>query len=172
VLGGILAHRLGWRWIFWFLSIVSGLTLFGFLLFFPETLRKLVGNGSISASGVNRTVISVLRHRTSSPLDTVQRSRKGVLHMPNPMASLRVLFDRNTASTIFIGSAFYMLSMSLAASLSVLLISLYGLNELEAGIAYLPSGIGGLVGSQVSGRLVFRSVVGRVTNLNREASRS
>ncbi|KAI9869228.1 MAG: hypothetical protein M1813_000016 [Trichoglossum hirsutum] len=171
VLGGILAHRLGWRWIFWFLSIVSGLTLFGFLLFFPETLRKLVGNGSISASGVNRTVISVLRHRTSSPLDTVQRSRKGVLHMPNPMASLGVLFDRNTASTIFIGSAFYMLSMSLAASLSVLLISLYGLNELEAGIAYLPSGIGGLVGSQVSGRLLDRDYRNTAKEIGHEINR-
>jgi len=161
VLGGILADRLGWRWIFWFLSIVSGLSFFGLVLFFPETLRKLVGNGSISARGVNRTVMSVLRHRASDSLNTVQRPKKGMLHVPNPMASLRVLFDRNTASTIFIGSAFYMLSMSLAASLSVLLISLYGLNELQAGIAYLPSGIGGLVGSQVSGRPVFRYVVGR-----------
>ena len=105
--------------------------------------------------------MSVLRHRASDSLNTVQRPKKGMLHVPNPMASLRVLFDRNTASTIFIGSAFYMLSMSLAASLSVLLISLYGLNELQAGIAYLPSGIGGLVGSQVSGRPVFRYVVGR-----------
>ncbi|KAH0559296.1 hypothetical protein GP486_004188 [Trichoglossum hirsutum] len=156
VLGGVLAHRLGWRWIFWFLSIVSGLTFVGFVLFFPETLRKLVGNGSISARGINRTLVSVLRHRTSDPLNAAQRSKKGALYVPNPMASLRVLFDRNTASTIFIGSAFYMLSMSLAASLSVLLINLYGLNELETGFAYLPSGIGGLVGSQISGKLLDR----------------
>ncbi|KAH0536565.1 hypothetical protein FGG08_006573 [Glutinoglossum americanum] len=156
VLGGILAQRLGWRWVFWLLSIISGLNFLGLVLFFPETLRKLVGNGSIPAKGANRTIVSALRHRTSASLGTVQQSRERGFHVPNPMASLRLLFDRNTASTICIGSAFYMLSMSLAASLSVLLMDLYGLNELEAGLAYLPSGIGGLVGSQVSGKLLDR----------------
>ncbi|KAI9781779.1 MAG: hypothetical protein M1839_005772 [Geoglossum umbratile] len=156
VLGGALAQRLGWRWVFWFLTIVSGLNFLGFVLFFPETLRKLVGNGSIPAKGVNRTVVSVLRRRASLPPNAVQQTGKRELQMPNPMASLKVLFDRNTIFTIFIGSAFYMLTMSLAASLSVLFIDLYGLNELEAGLAYLPSGIGGLVGSQVSGKLLDR----------------
>lgn len=45
-LGGVLTHTLGWRWIFWFLSIISCPLWMLQLFFLPETLRKLVGNGS------------------------------------------------------------------------------------------------------------------------------
>ncbi|KAL7312101.1 hypothetical protein PS15m_007902 [Mucor circinelloides] len=50
VLGGIFSHELGWRWIFWLLVImVAPLWLFQIFLL-PETLRSLVGNGSIYAN--------------------------------------------------------------------------------------------------------------------------
>lgn len=52
VLGGILAQKAGWRWIFWLLSILSGFMLMGLVLFFPKTCRRLVGGGSAPATGV------------------------------------------------------------------------------------------------------------------------
>ncbi|ORZ21205.1 major facilitator superfamily transporter [Absidia repens] len=50
VLGGTISSTLGWRWIFGILAIFSGCLLL--LLFFclPETLRSLVGNGSVYAN--------------------------------------------------------------------------------------------------------------------------
>lgn len=47
VLGGILAEFLGWRAIFWFLTIMAGVYLIPFAITFPETGRNVVGNGSI-----------------------------------------------------------------------------------------------------------------------------
>lgn len=47
VLGGVIAEKLSWHWIFWLLSILSGAHLLGLLLFLPETSRKLVGNGRL-----------------------------------------------------------------------------------------------------------------------------
>ncbi|KAF8307811.1 MFS general substrate transporter, partial [Clavulina sp. PMI_390] len=63
VFGGLLNQNLGWRAIFWFLGILSGTVFIFFVLFFPETLRSLVGNGSIPASGLNRTAWSVISQR-------------------------------------------------------------------------------------------------------------
>ena len=38
ILGGILAQYGGWRWIFYFLLILSGVIFVPFLLFFPESM--------------------------------------------------------------------------------------------------------------------------------------
>ena len=52
VLGGIFAETLGWRSIFWFLTIYAAVFLLFLVILLPETLRSLVGNGSIPAKGL------------------------------------------------------------------------------------------------------------------------
>jgi MFS family permease len=48
IIGGVLAQYAGWRWIFWLLTILALVEFIPFLLFFPETSRKIVGNGTLS----------------------------------------------------------------------------------------------------------------------------
>ena len=38
--GGVLTSAFNWRAIFWFLSIISGLSLLSFVLFFRDTFRR------------------------------------------------------------------------------------------------------------------------------------
>ena len=45
VIGGALAGSLGWRAIFWFLTIYSAVFLVLLILLLPETLRSIVANG-------------------------------------------------------------------------------------------------------------------------------
>ena len=45
VLGGVLSYTLGWRSIFWFLTIMAGVYMVPFLIAFPETGRNVVGAG-------------------------------------------------------------------------------------------------------------------------------
>lgn len=151
VLSGILAQRLGWRWIFWVLTILSGLTVLSFLLFFPETARILVGNGS-----KNTTSLLVFRAPIGCSLRTRRNEEapKRSLVFPNPLACLRVLWNRNTACVILVGSIFYTVFCCLGASLSTLCIRIYDLNYLEAGLVYLPSGIGGIIAAYTAGMLV------------------
>ncbi|KAF8817571.1 MFS general substrate transporter [Phlegmacium glaucopus] len=40
IFGGVLTSAFNWRAIFWFLSILSGLSLLSFVLFFPDTFRR------------------------------------------------------------------------------------------------------------------------------------
>ncbi|KAH9889714.1 major facilitator superfamily transporter [Xylariomycetidae sp. FL2044] len=61
VLGGLFSQYLGWRWIFWFLTIASGFVFALYVLFMPETCRNIVGDGSIRPHKVYRTVWQLLK---------------------------------------------------------------------------------------------------------------
>lgn len=51
------------RSIFWFLTASGGVVLVLMAAVLPETLRSIVGNGSLPAHGVNRSLLSLLRER-------------------------------------------------------------------------------------------------------------
>lgn len=62
-MGGVFAQTLGWRAIFWFLTIASGVITTLFLFFFPETLRSIVGDGSIPPPTLNASPIMILQRK-------------------------------------------------------------------------------------------------------------
>ncbi|KAI9873713.1 MAG: hypothetical protein M1830_010695 [Pleopsidium flavum] len=147
VLGGVLAERAGWRWIFWFLTILSGFALIAMVLFLPETARNIVGNGGVSAKGINKSLLSSIKgwHLTTATDGKGLRKRK--LRIPNPMTCLYVIFYKDTASIILVNAIFYMTYCCVQASLSTLFIRLYNFKELQAGLIYLPFGFGCAVAS-------------------------
>ena len=63
IVGGVLAERYGWQALFWFLFVLGALVLLSLSLFLPETLRSMVGDGSIPARGINRSLVSVWQQR-------------------------------------------------------------------------------------------------------------
>lgn len=42
ILGGVITEKIGWRWLFWVLSIFDGALVIYALLFFPETYHRLL----------------------------------------------------------------------------------------------------------------------------------
>lgn len=69
VIGGVMTEKLGWRWIFWLVCIASALCFIFLLLILPETLRVIVGDGSILPPKLYRPLFPVVgrgRHRVSS----------------------------------------------------------------------------------------------------------
>ncbi|KAI4528966.1 MFS general substrate transporter [Schizophyllum commune Tattone D] len=66
VLGGALSGGLGWRSIFWFLCIASGACALVILLFLPETLRALVGDGRYRAPHYARPWLPLLYRGTDA----------------------------------------------------------------------------------------------------------
>ncbi|KAI4280196.1 MAG: hypothetical protein L6R38_004639 [Xanthoria sp. 2 TBL-2021] len=154
ILGGVVAQRLGWRWIFWLLAILSGCQLLSMTLFFPETARKVVGNGSLSPRGLNKTMGDYLRSRRIPVTTPGLTAPRNSFYWPNPLAGLSIVLDKKSALTMVIGGIFYTVFSCLAASLSTICIDLYDLNYLEAGLIYLPAGIGGILAAYSTGRLL------------------
>ena len=164
VLGGALAQRPGWRWTFWVLAIASGLCLILIFLLLPETSRFVVGNGSQRVSGIHRAFLSSV-HLSRSPYPSddfhgleaeiieQQEIIRKPFRIPNPFASLKILWAKDSAILTLIYGIYYMNFSCLQASMSTIFIGLYGLSELDAGLVYLPFGVGSCIGAYSSGTL-------------------
>ncbi|KAH8904734.1 major facilitator superfamily transporter [Coniochaeta sp. PMI_546] len=156
VIGGSLAAQVGWRWIFWFLAIMAGCCLLAIVLLLPETNRALVGNGGLEPSRFSRPVIpGIMRpwadnRGPSAPV----ASRKN--RVPNPIESLRVLSRKDVAVTIIPGSILYMIYSCIHTSLATTFIDSYGFSQLQAGLIYLPFGVGAIISTAVSGKWIDR----------------
>ncbi|KAF2671661.1 MFS general substrate transporter, partial [Microthyrium microscopicum] len=163
VLGGILTQHPSWRWTFWLLAITSGLCLTLMALLLPETSRFIVGNGSRPVSGLQGSIVSYIQQRKGrqqargSQEDEKQihyrpdEPAKRKLQIPNPFVSLKILFVRDAFLILSITGIYYMNFSCLQASLSTLMIKLHGYSELQAGLLYLPFGIGSILGAYCSG---------------------
>ena len=153
ILGGGLTYAAGWTWIFWFLCIAAGLCLSLMVFLLPETSRNVVGNGSIRPSSHLRLPIPrFMCHWKDSDVVAVHKWR-----MPNPLKSLTILIRRDNTIIIIACGILYVVYTCINTSLSVLFIQIYGLNQWQAGLIYLPFGIGGTVSTFISGPLLNKA---------------
>lgn len=179
VLGGLVV--LGSKntiWVFWALVIFGGtvLTLVGVAL--PETARNVVGNGSMHATGVERTWWSLVKTRlndtrakpnegdhsaeksrsTRNERDgtevTDQPSRRDKFRMANPVACLKIIFWKDTALVLWQAASPYAVWYCVQASIPHIYKDIYGFNELEIGLSYLPGGFGTVLGGYANGKLM------------------
>lgn len=148
VLGGVLAAKLGWKWIFRFLCILGGVCLILIAVAFPETSRVIVGNGSVPAQGivyktlVPRLVEPAKQHRDIEAEGTTLRPK---FTFPNPLMSLKLLFEMDVAAVLLCNGIFYTIYCCIQASLSTLFIQIYEYESLESGLIYIPFGVACLV---------------------------
>lgn len=77
-------------------------------------------------------------------------------HMPNPFVCLRLLLNRPTSIIISVGSIQYAIFSALGTSLATKMATVYSLDYLEAGLIYLPAGVGGLLAAVSTGKLLDR----------------
>ncbi|KAH8753094.1 major facilitator superfamily domain-containing protein [Diaporthe sp. PMI_573] len=167
VIGGVIAQESGWRWIFWFLVILTGSHFLIVLLFLPETQRNIVGDGSGKARGVYWSFFSALqKHEKEGPSTHIVKPMR---HYPNPFACLPILANKQSLIVILLYSITYAVKMTLQASLGAQCVEIYQLDYLNAGLIYLPSGVSGGVGAFCTGRFLnyyYRRTVQKLSNGN------
>ncbi|KAG7095375.1 hypothetical protein E1B28_006132 [Marasmius oreades] len=163
IIGGALAGSLGWRSIFWFLCIAAGVAFIAIILFLPETLRAIVGDGSIIPPRYLRPVIPIIgrKHtRHDAPSDQALPQKK---NFRNPLVLLKqpdifiLLFFNG-----FVCAVFY----SVTATISTLFAQAYPfLTELQLGLCFLCIGGGTFSATVFCGRMLDLSYRRTAKNL-------
>lgn len=164
VLGGILAEYLGWRAIFWFCLIFSGLWLVPYILSVPETCRNVVGNGSIPPPRLNMTLLDYIRLRRR-PANERPSSMKRKLRFPNPFHTLKVVFEKDIGMIIFYNTMLYLVFILITATLSTQFAEIYHYNNLQIGLCYLPYGVGCCIACVAQGYVLdwnYRRIARRI----------
>ncbi|UKZ57914.1 hypothetical protein TrVGV298_011775 [Trichoderma virens] len=157
ILGGVLAQYLGWRSIFWFLTICGSIYVIVFAITVPETARKVVGNGSIPPTAWwSRSLLNEVARRKAV---TEQRDDDKIsprpkpcqLKFPNPLKTLLIISEKDCAVTLFYNAIIYTSWYTVTANFSNLLSEIYHLNTLQIGLCYIPFGVGAALSIMANG---------------------
>ncbi|OCF58020.1 hypothetical protein L486_04047 [Kwoniella mangroviensis CBS 10435] len=158
LLGGIFAFTLGWRSIFWFLCIFCACVLIPMIFFFPETLRTLVGDGSLPPPLINCTPAALMRRKRElrelkeKGEDPEQMTSKRVKF--NPLASFLLFLEPEIALIFTWSSLYYAFWYAILTVFTTLLEDQYKVNEFVIGLCYLPGGVGAGISGFLTGRIM------------------
>lgn len=156
IIGGALAGSLGWRSIFWFLTIFSGTFLVFLVLLLPETLRSVVGNGSRTPSNpISRFPLVVYQKTTRVKWDqTTSPTQAGAKKRVDLTGPLRILITKYAAPLIIFLALYYAVWQMSITALSTLFEKYYGLGETQIGLTFIANGVGSLLGTLATGKLL------------------
>lgn len=162
VIGGLLSQNLGWRSIFWFLTIMASLAITLIIIFFPETCRGIVGDGSIYPPRLHQSMWQVLRRRnkpekpwksdddSTNPPDELRCK----LELRSILNSLFILMQRETAVLLWTTSLVFAGNYFMSTAMPTLLSERYGFNQVQVGLLFLPQAAGSIGAACIAGPLM------------------
>lgn len=166
VIGGIITEYLGFHAIFWFLFILGGITLAAILLFLPETLRRIAGNGTVPLKGIHRPFFDRSLRRCywkERNTSTTEGEKDANLTAPPPkltcatfFASFRFMAEKDVIVTLFFGAIVYTVWSMVTSSTTALFQPRFNLSNLQTGLIFIPNGVGCILGSSLSGKIMNR----------------
>lgn len=155
IAGGILSQYFGWQAIFWFLAATAVVFFVPFLMFFPETCRAIVGDGSIKPKGWNRPLSRWFKRSlgeltTSEPCALPHKK----IAIPNPWSSLKLLLQRPIGLILMVNGLVFGSYYAVTSGIPAQFEALYGLDDLRIGLCFIPAGLGSLLSATANGLLV------------------
>ncbi|CZT48345.1 related to synaptic vesicle transporter SVOP and related transporters (major facilitator superfamily) [Rhynchosporium secalis] len=156
VIGGLLAQTFGFRSIFVFLLATSSAVTIVIVVFLPETMRTIAGNGSLRITGVYQPLIRKIRKEPPymrDPEGDVARKKVTLMTFIDP---LKLLLERDILFNLVFGGVVYTVWSMVTTSTTGLFKERFRLTEAALGLAFLPNGFGTIVGSAIIGKLMTR----------------
>ncbi|CAA7265936.1 unnamed protein product [Cyclocybe aegerita] len=148
VIGGVLTEHLGWRSIFWFLTIAASMCFIIIILFQPETLRTRVDSGRDKAPIIYRPVIPIIGRKA-------QPTRPAAAKAKVPRNPFRLFLNPDVDVLLVISALGCTVFYGVIATISSLFATIYPeLNETTVGLCFLAIGGGMIIGSWANGRLL------------------
>ncbi|KAI1453214.1 MFS general substrate transporter [Annulohypoxylon moriforme] len=156
VIGGALAGSLGWRAIFWFLTIYSGVFLIFLIILLPETLRSIVANGSRTppnpiASFPLRLYQKTTKVQWNPEAPNSQPAERKRIDVTGP---LRILISKHAAPIIIFLAIYYAVWQMSITAMSSLFEERYGLTETQIGLTFIANGAGSMIGTLIAGKIL------------------
>ncbi|VBB71318.1 Putative protein of unknown function [Podospora comata] len=162
VIGGIITEFFGFHAIFWFLVVLGFISLVVIVLFLPETLRHIAGNGTIPLRGIHRPVVTRHISKHWKRPDAVS-SEEGNITTLTPkftlgsiLLPLRFLFEKDVFVTLLFGAFVYTIWSVVTSSTTALFQPRYRLSNLKVGLIFLPNGAACVSGSYFAGKILDR----------------
>ena len=161
IIGGHLAQYAGWHSIFWFLLALTSVVAVPMIIFFPETCRKIVVDGSIPLPKWNESYTNVRLQRKNlqqgkdmryEQRDELASTRR--IQIPNPFGTVVLLLQRECGYALLYSA---ILCCSFYATLSLIpsqFAKIYQFNELQISLCYVPFGVGSLMAAFSRGRMI------------------
>lgn len=159
VLGGAFSQSLGWRSIFWFLTIFGAVLFALNLAFFPETCRNVVGDGSVPPPKWNRSLLNYLHERRMkregrtpnlAERDALAKIRR--IRFPSPINSIKLLGQKEQFLLLSYAGIVYASYSAIAATITTQLKAIYGLNDLKLGLCFIPISVGSALAMITNGK--------------------
>ncbi|KAI5962444.1 QDR2 [Candida pseudojiufengensis] len=142
-----------WRVLFLFLAIGSGCVMIVVLIVLPETNRKLVGNLSVKPTNLLSKApiiyIPYFQSRLNNANETIQE-RTPVNYLDPFKILFQPMIFMSMLASGFQFTAFTMCLTSMSTSLQID----YGFSIIKVGLCYLAPGLGTLLGSIITGRII------------------
>lgn len=177
IIGGCVAYFSGsYNWAFWALVIAAAVLLLMVGMFLPETGRNLVGNSAdrsrfrwwqLSWLSLVQEFVSRRGRKyddkkkeddqdssTAPPDTSPPKSLLEKYGLLNFYKCFRIIFHKDTFLTLWVHGSFYTVDYSFVAAMPDIWQGIYGWNDWQTGLAYLPRGIGIIVGSFLTGKLM------------------
>ena len=159
VIGGALAGSLGWRAIFWFLTIYSGAFLLLLILLLPETLRSIVANGGRTpANPIARYPLQLYQRTTKIEWDANARAVDAAAPAAKKHVDLtgpfRILVSKQAAPVIVFLAVYYAVWQMSITAMSSLFEDKYNLGETQIGLTFIANGVGSIIGTLITGKIL------------------
>jgi len=146
--------------------------LFLMIFFLPETARNIVGDGSLLPKSMGKLpfpqLVGLHSSQGASPPNPEEVQLSAITF--SPLRSLYALFRKDTAINVFCISIWYAIWTCIQASLSTVFIRVYHVSQLQAGLIYIPFGVGVCTSAYLTGYLNFILNFLELTGANRSTS--
>ncbi|KAK7966413.1 uncharacterized protein PG986_000690 [Apiospora aurea] len=165
VIGGVVAQSTGaYTWVFYALFVVAVIcfVLIGFTL--PETARNVVEDGSVPPPRISRlwwTSGLVRKYgvdTSTTSVHTAEKAKPMLRWRPLMLLqSLRIIFYADAAAVLWMIATSYCVYYTFQVAIPVIYHDVYGYNDLEVGLTFLPGLVGMTVGGIIAGKLLDRN---------------